>query len=220
MGKLVNYVTSLHKSTKRNYLERMCDEKVHCMDVAKEFEKDYWDGDRRYGYGGYKYIEGRGKSVAESLIKNYNLTNHSSILDIGCGKGFLLYEIKLLLPDINISGIDISTYGVKNSKEEVRDKIKVFDVKNKLPFKDKQFDLSFSLNCIHNLKIFDLGLALSEMQRVSKKSYLLVDSIRSSEELFNLQCWALTCQSFYTPEEWVWLFDNNKFTGDYEFIYF
>ena len=94
MGKLVNYITQLHKSTKRLYIERMQDNKVECMIEAKKYDFNYWDGDRRYGYGGYKFIDGRWKPVAEIFIKNYNLTNKSKILDVGCGKGFLLYEIK------------------------------------------------------------------------------------------------------------------------------
>ena len=107
MGNLVNYVTSLHQSTNREYIKRMVDDKVKCMLKAKEYEFDYWDGSRRYGYGGYKYIPDRWKPIAELLIKNYNLTNNSSVLDIGCGKGFLLYEMKLLLPNLNIAGFDI-----------------------------------------------------------------------------------------------------------------
>ena len=103
MGKLINIVSKLHQSTKRDYLKRMIDEKVECMKIAKKYEKEYWDGDRRYGYGGYKYIPGRWKSVAEMLIKNYNLNNNSSVLDVGCGKAFLLYEMKLLLPEPNSS---------------------------------------------------------------------------------------------------------------------
>ena len=92
MGKLVNFVTPLHKATERSYLDRMNDDKINCMIKAKEYEFDYWDGNRRFGYGGYKFIPGRWRPVAEALIKNYNLTNNSSILDIGCGKAFLLYE--------------------------------------------------------------------------------------------------------------------------------
>ena len=86
MGKLVQFVTSLHTSTKREYLDRMVDEKILCMLKAKEYEEDYWDGDRRFGYGGYKYLPGRWKPVAESLIETYNLNNSSSILDVGCGR--------------------------------------------------------------------------------------------------------------------------------------
>ena len=117
MGKLVNYVTVLHQATSRSYIDRMVDDKVNCMLKAKEYEFDYWDGDRRYGYGGYKYMPGRWKSVAEVLIKNYNLTNNSSVLDVGCGKGYLLYEMKLLLPNLKISGFDISKHGLMSAKE-------------------------------------------------------------------------------------------------------
>ena len=99
MGKLVNYVTPLHQATRRTYIDRMMDEKVHCMIKAKQYEYDYWDGDRRYGYGGYKYMPGHWKPVAESLIENYKLDNDSSVLDVGCGKAYLLYEMKLIFLD-------------------------------------------------------------------------------------------------------------------------
>ena len=90
MGRLLNIVTPLHQMTKRDYLARMMDDKVHCMMKAKEYEFDYWDGDRRYGYGGYKFIEGRWKPVAKALIDIYGLKNGSKVLDVGCGKAFLL----------------------------------------------------------------------------------------------------------------------------------
>jgi len=98
MGVLRNYFTQLHTSTKRDYLTRMCDAKVECMRLAKQFAADFWDGDRRYGYGGFRY-DGRWKPVAKRLITEYSLTGNCSILDIGCGKGFLLYELQQLLPD-------------------------------------------------------------------------------------------------------------------------
>ena len=103
-----NIFTSFHKKTKRNYVGRMMDKKIHCMDKARKFEKDYWDGPRRYGYGGYKFIEGLVTPIAKKIIKDYKLNNNSKILDAGCGKGFLLYEIKKLLPNINIQGFDVS----------------------------------------------------------------------------------------------------------------
>ena len=120
MGKLVNIVTPLHESTKRDYLARMVDDKVHCMKIAKQYGKDYWDGDRRYGYGGYSYMPGRWKPVAEELISIYNLKSGSKVLDIGCGKGYLLYEMKLLIPDIDITGVDSSDYGLENAKDEIK----------------------------------------------------------------------------------------------------
>ena len=94
MGKLLNIATPLHRRTTRDYLARMMDDKVHCMRKAKEYERDYWDGDRRYGYGGYRY-DGRWKPVAQQLIDIYQLAPDAKILDVGCGKGHLLYELKI-----------------------------------------------------------------------------------------------------------------------------
>jgi len=220
MGKLRDIVTSLHQSTERNYLARMTDDKVHCMKIAKQYGKDYWDGDRRYGYGGYKYIPGRWKSVAKKLIDTYNLGAESRVLDIGCGKGYLLYEMKLLIPDLDIIGIDSSDYGLKNAKEEVKPFLVKHDIKDKLPYKDKEFDLVISLGVFHNLRVFEIETALSEMNRVGKKGYLMLESYRDEEELFNLQCWALTAESFFDKEEWIWFYNNFNYNGDYEFIYF
>ena len=120
MDKLLNIVTPLHESSKRDYLERMLDNKVECMKIAKQYGKDYWDGDRRYGYGGYKYIPGRWKPVAEELIRIYDLKSRSKMLDIGCGKGYLIYEMKLLIPDLEVTGLDSSDYGIENAKDETR----------------------------------------------------------------------------------------------------
>jgi len=220
MGKLVNYVTKLHQSTSRAYIERMMNDKINCMYKAKEYEFDYWDGDRRYGYGGYKYMPGRWKPIAELLIKNYNLTNNSSILDVGCGKAFLLYEMKLLLPQLKISGFDISKHGLASTKEEIRKDLFIHRAQDPYPFKDKQFDLVISLNCLHNLRIFELKVALNEIERVGKQGYVVLESYRNEKELFNLECWALTCESFFDHDEWVWIYNQFGYTGDYEFIYF
>ena len=220
MGKLRNIVTPLHESTKRDYLARMINDKVHCMKVAKQYGKDYWDGDRRYGYGGYKYMPGRWKPVAEELIKIYNLKSGSKVLDIGCGKGYLLYEIKLIIPDLDITGVDSSDYGLENAKEEMKPFIYKHKAEVKLPYEDKEFDLVISLGTFHNLRLPELKIALSEMERVGKKGYLMLESYRNEEELFNLQCWALTAESFFDQKEWIWLYQIFGYTGDYEFIYF
>ena len=220
MGNLVKYVTSLHQSTNREYIKRMVDDKANCMLKAKEYEFDYWDGSRRYGYGGYKYMPGRWKQVAELLIKNYNLTNNSSVLDVGCGKGFLLYEMKLLLPNLKISGFDISKHGIEHAKEEIKKYLFIHRAQKPYPFKNKEFDLVISLGCLHNLKVFELEIALKEIERVGKQGYIMLESYRSEKELFNLQCWALTCESFFNHKEWVWIYNHFGYTGDYEFIYF
>jgi ubiquinone/menaquinone biosynthesis C-methylase UbiE len=220
MGKLVDYVTQLHQSTSRNYIDRMMDDKVHCMKKAKEYEADYWDGDRRFGYGGYKYLAGRWKPVAQALIKNYNLTNESSVLDVGCGKGYLLYEMKLLLPNLRISGFDISNHGIATAKQEVKEQLFIHRAQDSFPFQKDEFDLAISLGCLHNLRIFELEIALKEMERVASSSYLMLESYRDEQEQFNLQCWALTCESFFDTKEWIWLFEHFGYKGDYEFIYF
>ena len=220
MGKLVNYVTTLHQATSRSYIDRMVDDKVNCMLKAKEYEFDYWDGNRRYGYGGYKYMPGRWKPAAELLIKNYNLTNNSSVLDVGCGKAFLLYEMKLLLPNLKITGFDISKHGIDEAKKKIKEGLFIHQAQKRYPFQDKQFDLVMSLGCLHNLRIFELGIALKEIERVGKQGYIMLESYRNEKELFNLQCWALTCNSFFSKKEWIWIYKKFGFTGDYEFIYF
>ena len=220
MGELVQFVTPLHEATSRAYIDRMVDDKVHCMLKAKEYETDYWDGHRRYGYGGYKYIPGRWKPVAESLIEHFGLTRTSSVLDVGCGKGFLLYEMKQLLPDIKIAGFDISEHGLSQCREEIRDKLFHHKAQDSYSYEDNSFDLVISLGCLHNLRVFELEKALKEIERVGRQGYVMVESYRNEQEQFNLQCWALTCESFFDVDEWVWLFDRFGYTGDYEFIFF
>lgn len=220
MGKRKFFVNKLHHSSKRNYLKRMNNQKVKGMQIASKYGYDYWDGNRRYGYGGYKYIPGRWTSVAKKLIKNYSLNNNSHILDVGCGKAYLLYEIKLLLPKIKIYGFDISSYAIKKSKNIVRKNLFVHNAKNKFPYKDKKFDLAISLATLHNLSINELFSCIKEIERVAKKKYIMVESYNNFQELFNLQCWALTCKSFYSINDWNWIFKTNKYKGDFEFISF
>jgi len=220
VGTLLNIVTPLHKMTTRKYIDRMLDDKVHCMLKAKEYEFDYWDGDRRYGYGGYKYMPGRWKPVAQSLIDIYKLKPDAKILDVGCGKAFLLYELKRLLPGADIVGFDISRHGLADAKEDIRKYLFQHRAQDAYPFGDDYFDLVISLGCLHNLHIFELQNALREIERVGRNKYIMVESYRDEQELFNLQCWALTAESFFDTEEWIWIYNHFGYTGDYEFIYF
>lgn len=219
MGELLNIVTPLHKKTKRDYIGRMMDDKVHCMLKAKEYELDYWDGDRRYGYGGYKY-DGRWKVVAEKLIEVYDLKPDAKILDVGCGKAHLLYELNQLLLEAEVCGFDISQHGINDAPAAIKDSLLCYRAQDPYPWGDKYFDLVISLGCLHNLRIFDLKTAISEIERVGNNKYIMVESYRNEQELFNLQCWALTAESFFDTEEWLWLYDYFGYTGDYEFIYF
>jgi ubiquinone/menaquinone biosynthesis C-methylase UbiE len=198
----------------------MIDDKVNCMLKAKEYEFDYWDGDRRFGYGGYKYLAGRWKPVAEAFIDKYGLTNNSSVLDVGCGKAYLLYELKLLLPDLRVKGFDISKHGLNEAKENLKEDLFIHKAQDSYPFEDNAFDLVISLGCLHNLRIFELKTALGEIERVGKSGYVMLESYRNELEQFNLQCWALTCESFFDKEEWEWIYNHFGYTGDYEFIYF
>jgi SAM-dependent methyltransferase len=218
--KELKFITPLHTQTKRKYIKRMINKKVECMTISKKYGYDYWDGNRKFGYGGYKYIPDRWAQVAKKFIKKYKLNNQSKILDLGCGKGFLLYEIKKILPKIQIIGLDISIYGLKNSKKEISQFLFKADLRNKLKYKSKEFDFVFSINTLHNLEINYLVQAIKEIQRVGKKHFICTESYRDEKELFNLQCWALTCESFFSKKEWVWLLKNSGYTGDYEFIYF
>jgi len=220
MGKLVNITTALHESSNREYLPRMVDDKANCMIIAKQYEKDYWDGDRRYGYGGYSYMPGRWKPVAEALIQNYSLTNESSVLDVGCGKGYLLFELKLLLPGLRVAGLDISEHGLADAPKEIKDSLIKHRAQDNYSFENNEFDLVISLGCFHNLRLFDLEKALAETERVGKQGYVMLESYRNELELFNLQCWALTCESFFDHKEWPWIYEHFGYTGDYEFIYF
>lgn len=189
------------------------------MQVAKRYDRDFFDGERCYGYGGFRY-DGRWEAIARQLIELYSLPQNARILDVGCGKGFLLYEFKKLLPDCTVAGIDISEYAVENGKEEVCDSLQVNRAQDPYPFADQEFDLTVSFTTLHNLKVFELKSALSEIERVSRNKFIVVESYRDEQELFNLQCWALTCESFFQPDEWCWLYDQFGYTGDYEFIYF
>jgi len=219
MGQLLEVVTPLHRKTKRDYLARMVDDKVQCMRKAKEYEVDYWDGDRRYGYGGYRY-DGRWKGVAQSLIAQYNLGPNARILDVGCGKAHLLYELKQLLPSADATGFDISLHGLADAPEPIRPHLFRYRAQDPYPWGDKYFDLVISFGCLHNLRVFELESAVREVERVGKQKYIMVESYRNELEQFNLQCWALTAESFFDTAEWIWMYRHFGYTGDYEFIYF
>ncbi|MGA2081054.1 MAG: class I SAM-dependent methyltransferase [Holophaga sp.] len=219
MGQLRDFVTPLHTRTRRDCLARMVDRKVEAMGVAKRYGAEYWDGDRRYGYGGYRY-DGRWRPVAERMAAAYGLGPGSRILDLGCGKAHLLYELQQLLPGAQVQGCDLSQYALDHAPESIRPHLFRHDLAEPLPFPDRSFDLVLSLGTLHNLRLFQLKTALAEMARLAPAQYLMVESYRDDQELFNLQCWALTAQSFFDAEEWVWLLGHFGYGGDYEFITF
>lgn len=216
----LDFLGKLHTSTKRDYVQRVVEhDKAACADVARQWGYDYWDGERQYGYGGYKY-DGRWRTVAEDMANHYGLKARDRILDIGCGKAFLLYEFTQVVPGIEVAGIDISAYGIEHAKEEVRPFLHVGDCTD-LPFGDKTFDFVYSLNVFHNLRNFELDAALREMQRIRRgDAYICIESYRNEREKANLLYWQLTCMSFMDTEEWVWEYQRAGYDGDYGFIYF
>ena len=219
----VDFMSVLHKSTQRDYLGRVNDQeypKAKAAELAKKFDFDYWDGDRRICYGGYRYLEGRWEKVAQAMVEYYKLPNNAKILDIGCGKGYLLYEFLQLLPATTVAGFDRSRHALTHAKEEVKPFLSHHLAETAYSYDVDSFDLVVSITTLHNLPIFKLKKALQEIERVGRNKYIVVESYRNEQELFNLQCWALTCEAFFSTDEWVWLFDEFGYTGDYEFIFF
>lgn len=214
------FVTPIHKKTTRDYLGRVNEfPKAEAAKLAKKFDKDYWDGDRKVGYGGFKY-DGRWKAVAENLAKSYGLKKGDRVLDVGCGKAFLLYDLTQVVPGLEVAGIDVSRYAIENAREEVRPFLKTGSAA-KLPYPDQHFDLVLSINTLHNLEAPDLVAALREIERTGKKNkFICVESFRNEEEKVNLLYWQLTCETFASPRAWEWWFQTAGYTGDHEFIYF
>jgi SAM-dependent methyltransferase len=219
----IDFLSSVHKSTKRDYLARVNDPdypKAKAADLAKQWGFDYWDGDRRICYGGYRYMPGRWTPVAKAMVDHYGIKPGDKVLDIGCGKGILLFEIAQLVEGVEIFGIDISQYAIENSVEQVRSRLQVGNAAD-LPFPDKYFDFVCSITTLHNLHNYDLDRALREMERVGKSGkYLCVESYRNEVEKANLLYWQVTCEAFCTPKEWEWWFAQTGYMGDYSFIYF
>lgn len=219
----VDFLSVIHKSTKRDYLARVNDPdypKAKAAALAKQWGFDYWDGDRKICYGGYRYMEGRWEKVARAMVEHYGIKAGDKILDVGCGKGFLLYDFTKVVPGVEIYGIDVSEYALANAKEEVKDRLQLASA-TALPYPDHFFDFVFSITTLHNLHCYDLDKAIREVERVGKKhKYICVESYRNEEEKANLLYWQVTCEAFNTPEEWDWWFKQTGYTGDHSLIYF
>ncbi len=223
MMNYIDFLSSTHRKTSRDYLARVNDPefpKAKAAELAIQWGFDYWDGDRRICYGGYHYREGYWTPVADALISHYQLKPGDRVLDIGCGKAFLLYELWKRLPGLHVFGLDLSTYALQHAKLEVQPYL-IEGCASALPFANQSFDFVFSINTLHNLPNYRLAAALREMQRVTKRhAYLCVESFRNEQEKANLLYWQVTCRAFCSPEEWQWWFQQTGYSGDYSFIYF
>lgn len=182
---------------------------------ARKFDVDYFDKERLTGYGGYNYDPRFWTDTVSYFKEYYNLSNKSKILDVGCAKGFMMHDLSLLIPDSEITGIDVSKYAKENAIETMKENIIVANANN-IPFPDDYFDLVISINTIHNLPLIDCKESLREISRVSKKdSFIMNDAWRNQEEKNNMLKWNLTALTYMSCDEWKELFKEVKYDGDY-----
>jgi protein-L-isoaspartate(D-aspartate) O-methyltransferase len=216
----LDFISLVHKATRRDYLARVTEyPKAEAAEKARQWGYDYWDGDRRTGYGGMRY-DGRWRKVADAMVKHYGIKPGDRILDVGCGKGFLLHDFTQAVPGVEVTGLDLSTYALENAKEEVKGRLVAGNATH-LPFPDRSFDFVVSITTLHNLPPDQMVQAVREIERVGRGGkFICVESFRTEAEKVNLLYWQLTCECFARPATWQWYFELAGYTGDHGFIYF
>ena len=183
--------------------------------VSRQFGKDYFDGDRMHGYGGYYYHPRFWTETVRYFRDYYRLAEDVCVLDVGCAKGFMLHDFTLLMPKLRVAGLDISPYAYDHAMPDVKPFISIENCKE-LPYPDKSFDLVISINTVHNLQLDECKQAIREIQRVSRvHAYLVVDAWRTEEEQERLYKWVVTCQTAMHVDDWKKLFAEVGYTGDY-----
>lgn len=182
--------------------------------LAKQFGKEYFDGTREQGYGGYRY-DGRWMPIAEDIVRHFGLKPGDRVLDVGCAKGFLVKDLMRTCPGLEVFGIDISEYAVLNCEPEVVGRLHLGNAV-RLPFPDGSFDAVLSINTVHNLDRPGCVAAVREMERLAPgRGYLQVDAYRSAREEQAFLDWMLTAVTHGTPEFWVSLLKEAGYSGDY-----
>ena len=183
--------------------------------LARKFGKEFFDGDRAHGYGGFSYHPRFWQPVIPTFQQHWGLTSASSVLDVGCAKGFMMHDFAELIPGITVKGIDISEYAIQNAIEDMRSHVEVADAKS-LPYPDKSFDYVISITTIHNLDRVELNKSLQEIERVARLgSFITVDAYRNDEEKERMFAWNLTAKTILHVDEWKELFKDIGYTGDY-----
>lgn len=182
--------------------------------LARKFGKEYFDGTRQQGYGGYVY-NGWFKPVVQRFIEYYELKPDAAILDVGCAKGFMLHDFKEALPRCAVAGIDISAYAVGEGMASVKPYLRLGSC-DALPYPDRSFDLVVSIATIHNLDLDGVKRSLREIQRVSRgHSFIKVNGYRNEAERIALHKWNVVAKTILHVDEWVALFREVGYTGDY-----
>lgn len=214
MGREIDLLAGYPKA-KRNLEERAASKTEEQRAIARQFGKEFFDGDRSTGYGGFNYMPRFWQPVIPAFVQHWGLTEESSLLDVGCAKGFMLYDLRVAVPGIRVAGIDISEYAIENGKPEVREFLSVADAKS-LPFEDDSFDVVVSINTIHNLERDECAQALQEIERVTRHgAFITVDAYRNDEEYERMMAWNLTAKTIMSVDEWVAFFNEVGYTGDY-----
>ncbi len=214
MGKEIDLLVNYPK-TKRNLEERVSSKTEADRAIARQFGRDFFDGDRKHGYGGFNYQPRFWQPVIPTFQNYWKLNASSSVLDVGCAKGFMLHDLAELIPGITVKGVDISQYAIENAIENMRPHVQTANA-TQLPFSDKSFDVVISINTIHNLDREECGIALQEIERVSRgNSFITVDAYRNNEEKERMYAWNLTAKTIMSVDEWVKFFDEVGYTGDY-----
>jgi SAM-dependent methyltransferase len=214
LGKEIDLLANYPKS-KRDLNARLDSKSIESRIIGRKFGFDYFDGDRNFGYGGFTYNPKFWQPVIPTIRDFYGLTGSSCVLDVGCAKGYFLYDLQLLIPTISIKGLDISEYAIENSKIEVKNNLLVGNATS-LPFENNSFDLVISVNTIHNLDKHNCAIALKEIERVSSgKSFITVDAYKNDLEKKRMEAWNLTAQTIMSVDEWKNFFLEVGYTGDY-----
>lgn len=198
--------------TKRNLVSRNFGTEADKI-LARQFGREYFDGERYQGYGGYKY-DGRWRSIARRICDHWNLKPGDKILDVGCAKGFLMKDLMIECPGLECFGIDVSDYALNCAEKEACGRIGRANALH-LPFKDNSFTAVVSINTIHNLEVDGVKQCIKELSRVASKQYLQIDAYRTKEELEIFLRWVITAKTFMKPDEWEALFQEVNYKGDY-----
>lgn len=214
MGKEIDLLANYPK-TKRDVAERGNTKSDADRAIARQFGREFFDGDRRHGYGGFKYLPRFWQPVVPAFREHFGLKTGMSLLDVGCAKGFMLHDLQELIPGLQVAGVDISEYAIDNSLDSVRENLRVASA-TELPFPDRSFDVVVSINTIHNLGRDECARALREIQRVSRgNAFVTVDAYRSAEDMARMYAWNLTAETIMSVDEWVAFFGETGYTGDY-----